>query len=250
MGTTVAAVRTRPSVGGLPGRRFDRIFFSLTALLMLSAVVLGFGPTYYFAGVFHAPLPSIAIQVHGAVFSCWILMLVIQTSLVSARRVDIHRKLGLAGFLLACVMVIVGPWAATDRLVRGFSRPGQDPYFFFIIPMTDILNFAILIFFAYWYRRDPASHKRLIYIATVSLLTAAVARWPWSLVHRSPPHAAIFTYTFLLVLAAYDLWSTRKIHRLTVWASAYLIFIQQIRLPIGRTAAWHSLAAWVQSIAR
>jgi len=29
-----------------------------------------------------------------------------------------------------------------------------------------------------------------------------------------------------------------------------LIFVQQIRLPIGKTAARHSFAAWMQSVAR
>src|SRR2546430_6276618 len=44
----------------------------------------------------HAPLPSLTIHLHGAAFSCWILLLVTQTSLVSAGRVDIHRRLGVA----------------------------------------------------------------------------------------------------------------------------------------------------------
>ena len=47
-----------------------------------------------------------------------------------------------------------------------------------------------------------------------------------------------------------SLWSTHKLHRATIWASAFLIFIQQIRIPIGHTATWHSFAAWVQSVAR
>ena len=63
-------------------------------------------------------------------------------------------------------------------------------------------------------------------------------------------HAAIASYAFLALLIAYDFWSTRKIHRATLWAATFLIFVQQIRIPIGKTAAWHSFAAWVQSIAR
>jgi len=58
------------------------------------------------------------------VFSCWILLLITQTSLVSAGRVDIHRRLGIAGVVLACLMVVVGVLAATDALVRGFP-PGR-----------------------------------------------------------------------------------------------------------------------------
>lgn len=239
-------VRSLPS----PGRRYDHVFFAFTAWLMLATVFVGFAPTYYLAGAIRAPLPSTIIHVHGAIFSCWILLLVTQTSLVSAHRVDLHKKLGFAGFALASAMVIVGWWAATDRLARGTSPAGFDPYFFYIIPMTDIVIFGTLIAFAYNARRDPATHKRLIYVATVSLLIAAIARWHWSLVFHNAPMAAIVSYLFLLLLISYDLWSTHKIHRATLWAGGFLIFIQQIRLPIAKTAAWHAFAAWVQSIAR
>ena len=232
----------------LPGRGYDHLFFSTMALLMLATVFVGFARTYYLAGVFHAPLPSLTIHLHGAAFSCWILLLVTQTSLVAAGRVDIHRHLGIAGFLLACLMVILGVLAATDSLVREAGPAGRDPKFFYIVPLTDILIFATIIFFAFRARSNPAAHKRLILVATTALLIAAIARWP--VVHRNNPKAALLSNLFLIVLVAYDLWSTRKIHRATLWASAFLIFVQQIRIPIGKTAAWHTFATWVQSFAR
>lgn len=251
MSTTLADARpSTESDARLPGRRFDHSFFSSTAWLMLASVLLGFGPTYYLAGVFNAPLPSRIIHIHGAVFSCWILLLIAQNSLAWAGRVDIHRKLGLAGFLLACLMVLVGWMAATDRLVRGTAPPGVDTYRFYITPVTDMMIFATLIFFAYRARRDPPTHKRIIYIATVGLLIAAIARFPLSWLFHNGPHAAIASYAFLLMLVAYDVWSTHKVHRATLWAGAFLIFVQQIRLPIGKTAAWHAFAAWVQSVVR
>jgi len=234
----------------LPGRRFDHIFFSTMALLMLATVFLGFANTYYLAGVFHAPLPSLIIHLHGAAFSCWILLLVTQTSLVSTGRVDIHRRLGIAGFLLACFMVILGVMAATDSLLRNAGPAGRDPKFFYIIPLTDMLIFATLVFFAFRARRDPSAHKRLILVATIALLIAAIARWPLAMVHRMPIRAALLSYAFLIILAAYDLWSTRRLHRATIWAGAFLIFVQQIRIPIGRTDAWHAFATWVQTLAR
>lgn len=231
------------------GRRFDHIFFSSMALLILATVFLGFARTYYLAGVFRAPLPSLIIHLHGAAFTCWILLLVTQTSLVSAGRVDIHRRLGVAGFLLACLMVILGVLAATNALNRNAAPPPVDAKFFYIIPLTDMLVFAILICFAFRARSNPSAHKRLIFIGTVALMIAAIARWPiWS--HRDPITATLVSYVFLLILVIYDLWSTRKLHRATIWAGAFLIFIQQIRIPIGHTAAWHSFATWVQSISR
>ena len=250
MATTIAKPYAVGRPSAVPGRRFDHLFFGTTAWMMLATVFVGFAPTYYFAGVFRAPLPSTIIHIHGAVFSCWILLLVTQTSLVSAQRVDIHRKLGLAGFGLACLMPVLGWWAATDRLAHGVIAGRLDAYSFYIVPMTDMVIFAILITLAYRSRRDSAAHKRYIYVATVGLLIAAIARWPWSFVHRNAPKAALVSYAFLVLLLAYDLWSTRKVHRATIWASGILIFVQTVRLPIGKTAAWHAFAAWVQAIVR
>jgi FtsH-binding integral membrane protein len=146
-------------------------------------------------------------------------------------------------------MPIIGVWAATDTLVRRGGPPGRDNLFFYVIPLSDMLVFATLMYFAFRQRRNSPAHKRLIYIATSGLLIAAVARWTWGFVHRQAPHAAYVVYAFLAVLVLYDLWATHKVHRVTAWASAFLIFVYEIRLPIGRTAAWHSFAAWVQAIA-
>src|SRR5215470_1682814 len=249
--STAVAHQTQPATvtSYLPGRRYDHLFFAGMSCLMLATVFVGFAPTYYLAGLFHAPLPSLIVHVHGAVFSCWILLLLTQTSLVAAGRVDIHRRLGIAGFVLACLMVIVGLLAATDSLVRHGGPPGRDSQFFFIIPVTDTVVFATLIFLAFRNRSNSAVHKRLIYVATSALLIAAVARWPWHMVHRNAPRAAYVVYGFLLVLMIYDWYATRKVHRATLWASAFLIFAYEIRLPIGRSAAWHDFASWVQAIA-
>jgi hypothetical protein len=239
----------KPSIA-LPGRRYDHVFFPAMALLILATVFAGFAHTYYLAGVFQAPLPSLIIHLHGAAFSCWILLLVTQASLVSAGRVDIHRRLGIAGFLLACLMVVLGVLAATDSLVREAGLAGRDPKFFYIIPLTDMLIFATLVFFALRARSNPPAHKRLILVATVALTIAAIARWPLALVNRNPLRAALLSYLFLLILAAYDFWSARKVHRATIWAGAFLIFVQQVRIPIGKTAAWHAFASWAQSVGR
>jgi FtsH-binding integral membrane protein len=249
----MATVIARPAIPAkpasrLPGSRFDHFFFSVMALLLLVTVFLGFAPTYYLAGVFHAPLPSLIIHLHGAAFSSWILLLITQTSLVSAGRVDIHRRLGIAGFLLACFMVILGVMAATDSLLRNSGPLGRDPRSFYIVPITDMMVFATLIFFAFRSRSKPAEHKRLILIATIGLSIAAIARLP--LVHRNPGNAALLSYIFLIFMVLYDLWSTHKVQRATIWAGALLVFVQQIRPFIGATAVWHSIAGWVQSLAR
>jgi FtsH-binding integral membrane protein len=242
--------KLNPIPATLPGRRYDHIFFSAMAALLLATVFTGFARTYYLAGVFNAPLPSLIIHLHGAAFTCWILLLITQTSLVAGGRLDIHRRMGIAGFLLAGLMVLLGVLAATDSLAHRASPTGLDPKVFYIVPLTDMLIFSTLILFAFRERRNPAAHKRLILIATIALMIAAIARWPFVFLHRNPFRAALISYSFLLLLVAYDLWSTRKVHRVTIWASVFLIFIQQIRFPIADTAAWQHFAGWVQTIAK
>jgi len=75
-------------------------------------------------------------------------------------------------------------------------------------------------------------------------MIAAIGRWPFDLVRGNPVMAGLSSYIFLLFLVAYDLWSTRKVYRATLWAGAFLIFVQQVRIPIGKTAAWHAFASW------
>src|SRR5260370_36403026 len=196
MATAVAHATNpaNPSVG-LPGRRYDHLFFPAMARLMLATVFAGFARTYYLAGVCHAQLASLIIHVNGAVFSCWILLLVTQASLACAGRVDIHRRLGIAGMLLACLMVIVGVLAANDLLMRG-GRAGLDAQVFYIVPLTDMLIFGSLIFFAFRARPHPPVRKRLILIAPTAVLIAAVGRLPFAGAPKIPNRAALFSYSF------------------------------------------------------
>ena len=233
----------------------DRYFFPGLALLMLATVFWGFARSYFLAGVFKAPLPNWLIHLHGAAFTSWILLLITQTSLVAANRVDVHRKLGLVGFGLASLMVVLGVVASTDLLRRsyGATPPGipLDPKTFYIIPLTDMLVFGTLVFLAFRARSNPPAHKRLILVATTELMIAAVARWPVAFIQNNPLWVAeLCTYGFLVLLLAYDVYSTGKVHRVTIWASAFLIVVQRVRVPLGGTAAWHAFATWAQNLAR
>src|SRR5580704_16650755 len=231
-----------------PGRRYDNLFVSGMVALLLATVLFGFARTYFLAGMFRAPLANNLLHVHGAVFTCWMVLLIVQTSLISAHRVDIHRKLGLVGFGLACVMVGLGVLAASDALSRNVAPiPHLDAKTFYTIPMGGMLIFSTLIFFAYRMRRNPAAHKRLILIATIAIMDAAIDRWPLAFVHHN--HVSeLFNYSFLLFIVLYDLWSAGKVQQVTVWASLFVIVFQQLRLPVGHTSTWQAFATWVQSL--
>lgn len=226
-------------------RRYERYFFSAMAALILATVFLGFAKTYFLAGTFRAPLPNWVIHVHGAAFTLWIVSLIAQTALVSAGRVDIHRRLGIFVFGLACAMVILGTMAATDLLRRDVAAQSVDAKTFYASSLGDIVIFGTLIFFAFCTRSDPPAHKRLILIATITLLAAAINRWPFPIIQREPILTNLIDDAFSLPLVVYDLLSMRKLHQATLWGGLFLVIMQQLELPIGSTAIWQSFATWV-----
>lgn len=228
-----------------PHRLADRVFFSLMALVILASVVIGFAKTYYLAGMVAAPLPSRIIHIHGAVFSLWIVLLIVQTALVSAKQIRIHRKLGLAGFGLACLMVVMGLLAAVDSLRRGVPIGGMTAETFLIVPVTDMIAFSILVWASYRARFKPDAHKRLILIATIALMGAAIGRWNIAILHTKPATQDLAMLALLVVVACYDLILLRRIHRSTVWASALVIVIHVVRFPIAATHAWQTFASHV-----
>jgi hypothetical protein len=243
------------ATGAIPRQSdaFDHLFFSGMAVAILASAFVGFAHSYYLAGVFKAPLPNLLVHIHGAVFSCWILLLIVQTSLVAAGRVDVHRRLGLLGFGLACLVVVMGLLVATDSLGRHFApgEGGMRVRAFYTVTLTTMLAFATLIYFAFRTRFNPAAHKRLILIATIAILDAAFERWPVPAKWWGERSAALLcTIPFLFAIVAYDYWSRGTVHRATVWASVLVVGLQQVRDPLGHTAIWQAFAAWVQTHAR
>ncbi len=196
--------------------RYRALLFCGWVLLLLGTVFLGFAKSYFLAGVFRAPLPSGVIQVHGAAFTSWILLLIVQTSLVSAGRIDLHRRLGMVGFGLACLMVVLGIIAATDFCVvterlcvdQNLLRRNTGDYGHF-------RNANLL--------RVPGKHL------SVGAQTVDFARddtvvggrpsiaGPSQFFSESSVILYVVAYSYLLLLVAYDLWSIRKVHRATIW---------------------------------
>lgn len=223
----------------------DRVFFSTMVLLLWATVLFGFARTYFLAGMVTAPLPNKLIHIHGAIMTLWMVVLFVQTALISAHRVKWHMKLGLFGFGLAVAMVIIGPIAATDSLRRGSAPLGLDAKTFYIIPLTAIFIFGVLAFFAYRMRRRSADHKRLILIATIGLIDAAVGRWPVAFFEHYPKAQDLVPLAFLLAVMIYDLVTQRKVLKSTLYASLFLIVVHLTRVPIGFTHPWHTFATFM-----
>jgi hypothetical protein len=231
--------------------RFEHFFFSGMAFLILAGVFVGFARSYYLAGVFKAPWPNLLVHIHGAVFALWMVLLITQTSLVAADRVDIHRCLGLLCFGLACLVVILGVLAATYSIFRHATTREMEAKMrtFYTTPLAGMLLFSTLTYFAFRNRFNPVAYKRLILIANVAIVDAALDRWPvpvdwWT--NRMANLAVV--YPMLLLMMAYGWWSTRKIQPATVWGGAFVVTIRQVIRPlVAHSAPFQAFGGWMQT---
>ena len=188
------------------------------------------------------------LAIHGIVFTLWILFLILQTSLIAANRRTLHKRLGIVGALLGGAMCVVGVLAAIDALRRGAAPlPGIDPRTFFIVPVADILLFAGFLGAGFYFRRATETHKRLMIVATMSLLGAAfgriIPRLGNELLIRGGPFSVFGLVVALVVLAGlYDLATRRRVHRVYLWGGLIIAVSVPVRLVIGSSAPWLALA--------
>ena len=139
---------------------YDNLFFSAMAAVALIVVLVGFARTYFLAGLLRAALPNLLVHIHAVAFTLWIIFFIAQISLVASRRVDLHRRVGPLGFVLAILMVVLGTATASDRLARHVAEPETDSVeqvrAFYAIPLGDMLMFSTFTYFGYRNRFQPA----------------------------------------------------------------------------------------------
>jgi len=75
-------------------------FFTGMALAVVATVAAGFAPTYYLKPLVTSPALPPLIHLHGALFTAWVLLFLAQTSLVAAKRTDLHKRLGIGGLVI------------------------------------------------------------------------------------------------------------------------------------------------------
>lgn len=230
-----------------PGR-YDRVFYSGMAIAMALAVFIGFARTYYLSSYFgtNATLTggpfSTVVHLHAALFTAWVLLFLAQTSLVATHRVAVHRRLGVAVALLAGLMVVAGTVIALATARRGGGPPGLDPLAFLVIPLGDMAVFSVLVTAALWLRRNKEAHKRLMLLAYLAILVAAVARLPGVLALGPLGFFGLTFIPALVVGMIYDRATRGRIHPAYLWGGALLILSVPLRLMLSTTQAWHRLA--------
>ena len=227
--------------------RRERFFYTGMAAAILLTVFAGFSRTYYLRPVFQTQPLIPLLHAHGLIFTLWIALFLTQTTLVAAKRTRTHMRLGIAGGVLAVLMVVIGTLTAIVRAKTAAPPPGfSSPLIFLTIPLGDMLVFAILISSAFYFRRRADIHKRVMLLATIGILPAAVARLPFDFILQYGPIAFFgLADLFIIPCLIWDLATRGRPHRATVLAAALIVISQPLRLVIGNTHAWLVFATWL-----
>jgi hypothetical protein len=234
-------------------RAFDRRLYMSAALLFSVVVLIGFARTYYLKIVFDpTPLPSLLVHLHGLLMSAWVVMFMIQVRLIAAREVRIHQRLGWGVIGLAVLIIVVGFGTAVRAAKYGLrsSPPGIPPQAFLIVPLFDLLMFALLLGGAIYYRKRSAEHKRMMLLTAINFLPPAIARIPIAPLQALGP---LWFFGLPTVLALYcvglDARRHRALNRVFLAGTIALIASYFVRLALMGTAAWTATARWLTSFA-
>jgi hypothetical protein len=226
----------------------ERRFYAGMAVAMFGTIFLGFARSFFLRPLFpDLPTPPETIfYVHGAAFTAWLVLLVAQPVLVGIGRTDLHRRLGWVGAALAVAMVVLGTAGAlvAARRPTGFIGIPIPPLQFLVVPFFDMVLFATFVALAIAKRRDTQGHKRLMLLASVNLLAAGIARWPFAMMAGGPPVYFGLEDLFIVALAAWDFRSRGRLHPATLWGGLAIIVSQPLRLVLSGTAVWLSFARW------
>lgn len=236
----------------LPRRRnVDQRFFALLTAAVVVAVLVGFGPTFYLKPFFNnPPIARSIIYVHGLVMAAWVLLFAVQVFFISSKKIKLHQKLGYAGIALAVLVFVTGIMVsiAAAKFGTAAAPPNIPALEFMIVPIGDMIVFAILFGAAVYYRKNSRNHKRLMLLTIINFLPPAIARFPGGLTNDFGPLWFYGVPTVLtLVLIVLDTWYNRKLNKVFLVAGVLMVAAMWVRLPLSGTGAWLTFAQWLVS---
>jgi hypothetical protein len=223
----------------------DRTFFAWTAAVAAAIALAGFSRTYYLKPFLGAPEISPLVHVHGVVMTVWIDFFAAQVALVRAGHSGMHRRMGVAGGAVAALVVGLGIATAIDAARRG-APVGPPPLMFLAITLSVVVVFAIFVAAALALRRRTDYHKRLMALATLTVIQPAVARLAVDVTGIF--HPLLFFGITVVMLAAFIAWDAvrnRRLHPAFAWGMLFFLLSLPARFVIAGSGPWQGVARWL-----
>jgi hypothetical protein len=227
-----------------------RYRFHAAAVTALAAVLFaGFAKTFYFRIFLDSPPLAQAAQLHGIIATVWVALHYTQARLVAAHRVDLHRRLGIFGAFVAALLAVQAISMAIDNAAAGHGPAGRDPLQFLSVPIGTTTMFTLFVGSALALRRQREWHKRLMLLATMTLLVPAMGRLDAQVMQPlGLPRlvlAPAVTFAFVAWAWVNDWRRIGRVHPAYIVGGIALLVSIPLRRAIGFTDAWLPIARWL-----
>jgi hypothetical protein len=223
-------------------RNSDRVFFGVMTGLTFAVLFVGFARTFFLKPLFDTPALAPVIHLHGAVATLWPVLMIVQVALIRARNFHLHRTLGMVGAVVAVMFVITAAMASIGK-----PRPTEAMRAILIMPMHQLVFFSLAVAAGIRFRREAASHKRLMYLATFITVMTAMRRLQTLFDIPTSPYQTLTVACVLLLLPLffYDAFTLRRIHPVTWGGTLLILSVIPLHLVVGYTAGWQNFADWL-----
>lgn len=225
-------------------------FYTWVAVGTALIIFTGFARTYYLKGLFGTPPLRPLLRIHGLVMTAWFVLFFLQVRLIAAHRTDVHRRLGVAGAVVAGLVVAIDTEVALRNAHQLFiADPGSQGVLAFLgIALCIVLLFGILVGAAVLLRRRPDYHKRLMALASLSILGPGIDRLPLQFIEKAGQWELIGLWDLCAaVCIAADTFKNRRLHPAWIWGGTLIVGLQVLTMVVRYTPVWQWFAAWLAS---
>jgi hypothetical protein len=258
------------ALSGTPrAHAIDRWIFVFMAAWFIVITLAGFIPDSMMkvgmvqAGV-RPPFPPV-LHMHAVLMGSFLSLLFAQTYLMATGRRALHMQLGVLGMVLAAALVAVGfvlaptmyyetwnalqaaPPAAQEKLQQVLSIKEN----ILLLQLRIGITFPLFLIIGLRARGVNAGlHKRMMFLATVMALPAAIDRIPWlpTSVPASPLAVDLYTLLAISPMLVWDVVRNRTLHRAYwIWFAVTVPLAIVVNL-LWDTPLWHSTAKAIMRV--
>ncbi len=234
--------------------RFQPSFYFWMILAMCLFVFGGFGMQSFvpaLQGNF-PPAPPV-VHLHALVFVSWMLLLLLQSALVGAGQVKLHRALGTWGIAQGTATILVGLMMQLVASGRGFAAgrpPGTDGIYLGLLAFA---GFAVMFTLAIRNRQRPDIHRRMILFAMLPVIPPGVNRFWANALGLDDPIPTFWLYLTLWTMAAAILlhqWrANRRIDRYSLFGAGWIVLQGVVHEAVVGTPWFDRVAGAVLALA-
>lgn len=225
-------------------KAYRNISYLFVALLLISFI--GFFQTY----IVNFPTFTGSVtahHVHGFLLVLWIALLIAQPLLIRTKKLELHRLLGKASYVLVPLIVLSILMVTRVQYGRGVAQnsPAEVLDYGMYMTFVDLVSFMTLYGLSMWYRRVPAVHMRYIIACSVIFFNPAFGRI--NIIHFGMPlelgvvMSYVYCDTILLGFLIYD-FVKRKPYRPYLYALVFLLICHSSLLYAPFSPVWHTMA--------